>query len=36
MTKQVLDQAKEKMNKSIAAFSRELASIRAVVQTHLY
>ena len=29
MTKQVLDQAKEKMNKSIAAFSRELASIRA-------
>lgn len=29
MTKQVLDQAKEKMTKSLAAFSRELASIRA-------
>ncbi|BDH61173.1 ribosome-recycling factor [Lysinibacillus sp. PLM2] len=29
MTKQVLEQAKEKMNKSIAAFTRELASIRA-------
>ncbi|MER1984791.1 MAG: ribosome recycling factor [Solibacillus sp.] len=31
MTKQVLDQAQDKMNKSIAAFSRELASIRAGV-----
>ena len=29
MTKQVLDQAKERMTKSLAAFSRELASIRA-------
>lgn len=29
MTKEVIEQAKEKMNKSIAAFSRELASIRA-------
>ncbi|KGR92046.1 ribosome recycling factor [Ureibacillus massiliensis 4400831 = CIP 108448 = CCUG 49529] len=29
MTKQVLEQAKEKMNKSISAFTRELASIRA-------
>lgn len=29
MTKQVLDQAKEKMTKSLGAFSRELASIRA-------
>lgn len=29
MTNQVLEQAKEKMNKSIAAFTRELASIRA-------
>ena len=29
MAKQVLEQAKEKMAKSIAAFSRELASIRA-------
>lgn len=29
MTKQVLDQAKEKMEKSLAAFGRELASIRA-------
>lgn len=29
MTKQVLDQAKEKMTKSLSAFSRELASIRA-------
>lgn len=29
MAKQVLDQAKEKMTKSLAAFSRELASIRA-------
>jgi len=29
MAKQVLEQAKEKMNKTIAAFSRELASIRA-------
>ena len=31
MTKQVLDQAQEKMTKSIGAFSRELASIRAGV-----
>ena len=31
MAKQVLDQAQDKMNKSIAAFSRELASIRAGV-----
>ena len=31
MTKQVLDQAQDKMTKSIAAFSRELASIRAGV-----
>lgn len=31
MGKQVLDQAQDKMNKSIAAFSRELASIRAGV-----
>ncbi|WP_431029498.1 ribosome recycling factor [Lysinibacillus sp. LZ02] len=29
MAKQVLDQAKERMTKSLAAFSRELASIRA-------
>lgn len=29
MSKQVLEQAKEKMNKTIAAFSRELSSIRA-------
>ncbi|MDD1501261.1 ribosome recycling factor [Lysinibacillus sp. CNPSo 3705] len=29
MAKQVLEQAKEKMNKTIAAFSRELSSIRA-------
>ncbi|GLC87369.1 ribosome recycling factor [Lysinibacillus piscis] len=29
MTKQVIEQTKERMNKSIAAFSRELASIRA-------
>ncbi|MER1999431.1 MAG: ribosome recycling factor [Lysinibacillus sp.] len=29
MTKQVLDQAKDKMEKSLAAFGRELASIRA-------
>ncbi|MGE7914026.1 ribosome recycling factor [Lysinibacillus xylanilyticus] len=29
MTKQVLEQTKEKMNKTIAAFSRELSSIRA-------
>ncbi|KOP79023.1 ribosome recycling factor [Lysinibacillus sp. FJAT-14745] len=29
MTKQVLEQAKDKMNKTIAAFSRELSSIRA-------
>ncbi len=29
MAKQVLEQAKDKMNKTIAAFSRELASIRA-------
>lgn len=29
MTKQVLEQAKEKMNKSLSAYSRELASIRA-------
>ena len=29
MTNQVLEQAKEKMNKTIAAFSRELSSIRA-------
>jgi ribosome recycling factor len=29
MPKQVLDQAKDKMNKTISAFSRELASIRA-------
>lgn len=29
MAKQVLDQAKEKMTKSLAAFGRELASIRA-------
>lgn len=29
MSKQVLDQAKERMEKSIAAFNRELASIRA-------
>lgn len=29
MPKEVLNQAKEKMNKSIASFSRELASIRA-------
>lgn len=31
MAKQVLDQAQEKMTKSIGAFSRELASIRAGV-----
>ena len=31
MTKQVLDQAQDKMTKSIGAFSRELASIRAGV-----
>ena len=31
MTKQVLNQAQEKMTKSIGAFSRELASIRAGV-----
>lgn len=31
MTQQVLNQAKEKMTKSINAFSRELASIRAGV-----
>lgn len=31
MAKQVLDQAQDKMNKTIAAFSRELASIRAGV-----
>ena len=31
MAKQVLDQAQDKMTKSIAAFSRELASIRAGV-----
>lgn len=31
MAKQVLEQAQEKMTKSIAAFSRELASIRAGV-----
>lgn len=31
MAKQVLDQAQDRMNKSIAAFSRELASIRAGV-----
>ena len=29
MSKQVLDQAKDRMDKSISAFSRELASIRA-------
>jgi ribosome recycling factor len=29
MTNEVIEQAKEKMNKSIAAFTRELASIRA-------
>lgn len=29
MAKQVMEQAKDKMNKTIAAFSRELASIRA-------
>ncbi len=29
MAKQVLEQAKEKMNKTIAAFTRELSSIRA-------
>ncbi|WP_249685925.1 ribosome-recycling factor, partial [Bacillus velezensis] len=29
MAKQVLEQAKEKMNKTITAFSRELSSIRA-------
>jgi len=29
MTKQVLEQAKDKMTKSLAAFNRELASIRA-------
>lgn len=29
MTKQVLEQAKEKMTKSLSAYSRELASIRA-------
>jgi ribosome recycling factor len=29
MTKQVLEQTKEKMNKTIAAFTRELSSIRA-------
>ncbi|MFJ6207693.1 ribosome recycling factor [Lysinibacillus sp. NPDC092081] len=29
MSKQVLEQAKEKMNKTIAAFTRELSSIRA-------
>lgn len=29
MTKQVIEQAKEKMTKSLSAFSRELASIRA-------
>ncbi|MFJ7696521.1 ribosome recycling factor [Lysinibacillus fusiformis] len=29
MAKQVLEQAKDKMNKTIAAFSRELSSIRA-------
>ena len=32
MAKQVLDQAQDKMNKTISAFSRELASIRAGVQ----
>ena len=31
MAKQVLDQAQDKMNKTISAFSRELASIRAGV-----
>jgi ribosome recycling factor len=31
MTKQILDQAQDKMTKSIGAFSRELASIRAGV-----
>ena len=29
MAKQVLEQAKDKMNKTIAAFTRELSSIRA-------